>query len=58
MGLHPQVKRSLWHKEPGGSSRQPERGRKVGVIFYWDLELGNKAIVLIPMPLAVENLVD
>lgn len=37
---------------------KPERGGRVGVIFYWDLELGNKAIVLIPMPLAVENLVD
>lgn len=62
MGLHPQVKRSLWHKElpPAKWEQQtkPERGGKVGVIFYWDLELGNKAIILIPMPLAVENLVD
>lgn len=31
---------------------------KVGVIFYWDSVLGNKAIFLIPMPLAVENPVD
>lgn len=41
---------------PGGSSRQSQRGGKVGVIFY--LELGNKIIFLIPMPLAVQNLVD